>query len=101
MKESKNKKLDKKLLYLIGAGVVVVGGVYVYYLSSPELHTPNSSAQNSALLPDSIDLHEKNSLKYPKGDLKYKLVAKPVITADETTGWSTYTSREHNFRSSY
>lgn len=87
--------MDKKVILVIIFGLACFGMLSWHYRNTASLET--QIQQNTQPVPDSISLEQRTQLKYPKGDVKYRVVYKPVVTIDSETGWDLYQSREYGF----
>ena len=87
--------------------LVIVAALAIYFYAAKR--GKNSYTQANSIfqiggrpLPDISTAQKRvNSYEPDKGDFKYRIVPKPVITTDQTADWNLYTSTEYGFSFSF
>ncbi len=82
--------------------LVVIAGAAVYFYSgqkSEYWNTYSDAAQSSSRpLPELTSAKKRlDSYTPARGDIKYRVVPKPVVSTDPNTGWNLYTSKDYGF----
>ncbi len=91
-----------KIIVIIILAVVAAGLIYLGSRFRAQIHGPSAAGAQPALqgrpLPQLSTAAQRVASYTPSGgDIKYRIVQKPVIGADAASGWDLYTSQEYGF----
>ena len=94
LRKHKNKLYAIGILLLIAVAVLFANHRYRPLFNN----YPKADAPATQPLPPLSDAGSRQQSYVPaRGDIKYRVVAKPVVSVDQATAWNIYTSQEYGF----